>query len=354
VLALLGLSIGTIPFSFWSGQSFTFVTRTYVTLVFLFLVIIYCVRSARAVQVLFWGVLAAMLYLEIGLMLWGEGDRPKVTGTYDPNDIAFVMVCGFPLGAMWLLRGRGPGRYFAGLVSALAVVTVLLTRSRGGLVGLCMVMVLLLVRASSRQRLSAAVVIFICVVILGAFGSKEYWDRMATIWGGGDRPTTASSGYDASGVWGARWGVWQAALRLMLEHPVIGVGPGAFEVAEGQSHGGVGKWSSAHNAFLQIGVELGIPGLALFVFLLYRTVKNCRRVIRLARQQPGMATEAWLARSVELSLYGFLIVGFGLSQAYSSMLYFLIAISVALSRIASARVGAAGHKSVPGPAGVTA
>ena len=37
VLALFGLAIVTIPFSFWPGQSFTFVTRGYVTLVFLFL-----------------------------------------------------------------------------------------------------------------------------------------------------------------------------------------------------------------------------------------------------------------------------------------------------------------------------
>jgi O-antigen ligase len=337
VLALFGLSIVTIPFSFWPGQSFTFVTRGYVGLLFLFFVIIHRVRSARAVQSLFWGVLAAMVFLEIGLMLWGKGDRPQVTQTYDANDIAFVMVCGFPLGAMWFLRGRGPGRYIAGVISALAVVTVVLTRSRGGLVGLCIVMGFLFVKGSSRQRLATAVVVLACVLILGALGSKEYWDRMATIWEGGNRSPTVSDRYDASGVWGARWPVWQGALELILQHPVIGVGPGVFEVAEGLSHGGTGRWSAAHNAFLQIGAELGIPGLALFVFLLYRAVKNCRRVIRLARQRPELATEAWLAHSVELSLYGFIVVGFSLSQAYSSIPYALIAISVVLARLASAR-----------------
>src|SRR5215471_3448253 len=108
---------------------------------------------------------------------------------------------------------------------------------------------------------------------------------MATIWGGDDHSISSPGWYDASGVWGARWPVWQAALRLILEHPVIGVGAGVFEVAEGPSHGGSGKWSTVHNSFLQIGAELGIPGLALFVFLLYWAVKNCHRVIRLARQR---------------------------------------------------------------------
>ena len=354
VLALFGLSIVTIPFSFWPGQSLTFVTRGYLAVVFLFFVIIHRVRSARGVQMLFWGVLAAMVFLEISLMLWGSGDRPRVTGTYDSNDIALVMVCGFPLGAVWFLRGRGFARYIAGLISVFAVVTVLLTRSRGGLVGLCVVMGLLLVRVSSRQRLSATVVVLVCVLILGAFGSSEYWDRMATIWGGGDSRTTAPDGYDASGVWGARWPVWQAALQLMFAHPVIGVGPGVFEVAEGLSHGGAGKWSSAHNAFLQIGVELGVPGLALFVFLLYRALKNCRRVIRLARQRRELAMEAWLARSVELSVYGFIVAAFSLSQAYSSILYLLVAASVVLVRLASARSTGSGPRIDEQRAGDTA
>jgi O-antigen ligase len=334
VLALFGLAIVAIPFSVWQWGSFAFVTRGYITLVFLFLMIVHCVRSARAVQALFSGVLAAMVFLEISLMLWGTGDRPLVTATYDSNDIAFVMVCGFPVGAMWFLRGRGPGRYIAGLISALAVVTVLLTRSRGGLIGLCIVIGLLLVTAASRQRLGAVTVVLACVLLVGIFSSKGYWNRMATIWGGGERTATVSDEYDTSGIWGARWPIWQTALQLMLEHPLIGVGPGAFDVAEGRSHGGKGKWSTAHNAFLQIGAELGIPGLALFLFLLYRGVKNCRRVIRLARQRPELAKEAWLARSVELSLYGFIVVGFGLSQAYSSIPYLLVATSAVLTRLA--------------------
>jgi len=105
------------------------VTRGYVTLVFLFL----------------WSFIASGRLARFNALLecpgghgvprnqpdaLGKGDRPHVTGTYDSNDIAFVMVCGFPLGAIWFLRGRGFARYIAGLISALTVVAVLLTRSR--------------------------------------------------------------------------------------------------------------------------------------------------------------------------------------------------------------------------------
>src|SRR5262249_22575994 len=135
--------------------------------------------------------------------------------------------------------------------------------------------------------------------------------------------------YDAAGLWGARWGVWQTALRLMLENAVIGVGAGGYETAEGLSHGVRGKWSAAHNAFLQIGAELGLVGLGLFIFLVYRALKNCRL------PQHGPPDTGWLARSVELSLFGCIVVGFTLSQAYSNILYILIAISVVLARLAS-------------------
>jgi O-antigen ligase len=333
LLALLLLSILTVPFSYWPGRSFTFAARDFLLDVFLFLVIIHCVKSVRALQLLLSGVLAAMFVLEISLILWGRGDRPYVTATYDSNDLAFIMVCGFPIAATWLSRGHGPLRYVAGLVSALAVLTVVLTRSRGGLLGLGVVMALLLLTASPRHRLRTAVVVLTSVLVLGAFSSAAYRDRMATIWGGNDQPAGAPESYDATGVWGARWPVWRTALQLMLEHPVVGVGVGAYEVAEGYSHGGKGKWSAAHNAFLQIGAELGVLGLAFFIFFLYRGVRNCRRVIRLARQRPEMAAHAWLARSVELSLYGYIATALGLSQAYSSIPYVLVAMSIVLLRL---------------------
>ncbi|HVN32091.1 MAG TPA: O-antigen ligase family protein [Thermoanaerobaculaceae bacterium] len=347
VLALFGLSIATIPFSLWPSESLTFVTRSYASVVFLFLVFVYRVRSTRSVQIVLVGILAAMLFLEIALMLWGKGDRPQVTNTYDSNDIAFVMVCGLPIGVLWFLRGRGLGRYIAGFVAALAVLTVLHTRSRGGFVSLCIVMGILLVKAGRRRRLAVAAVALACILILSVFSSKGYWGRMATIWGGSGAATTSVSEYDASGIWGARWGLWIGALRLMLRQPVIGAGAGVGPVAEGLSHRGVGKWSTPHNSFLEIGVELGIPGLALFVFLLYRAVRNCRRVTRLSRARAGSDPEIWLAHAVEVSVYAYVIAGFSLSQAYSPIPYLLVAASVVLTRLASARARASDPRAAP-------
>ncbi len=165
-LALLGLSTATIPFSAWPGQSFSFVVDTFAKVIFLFLVIVYTARSVRAVKILTWAILGAMAFLELGLLSWGTGIRPQITNTYDSNDLSFVMVLGIPLAAMWGMRTRGLLRYAAALIFGLAVFTIVSTLSRGGFVGLCAIVVLLIVRMPRRQRLGAAMLVIGCVVLV--------------------------------------------------------------------------------------------------------------------------------------------------------------------------------------------
>jgi O-antigen ligase len=60
------------------------------------------------------------------------------------------------------------------------------------------------------------------------------------------------------------------ALELIAERPVIGVGSGGFRSAyeskaRGTQHPIV---DNPHNAFLQVGVELGLIGLAMLIALL--------------------------------------------------------------------------------------
>jgi len=113
----------------------------------------------------------------------------------------------------------------------------------------------------------------------------------------------------------------------MVTHPLLGVGAGMFHNAEE-------LWTAPHNSFLQVGAELGLVGLGIFGFLLYRGVKNCRTVIRLAHNDPRRVPYSSLAGGLEIALYGYVIAGFSLSHGYSYLLYFLLGMSVALRRLA--------------------
>ena len=71
----------------------------------------------------------------------------------------------------------------------------------------------------------------------------------------------------------------------MMANPLLGVGPGNFQTAEGtlsplaerQQYGVGVRWNAAHNSFVQIGAELGFPGLALFVAVIVSAFVALRR-----------------------------------------------------------------------------
>jgi O-antigen ligase len=331
-LGLLALAVMVTPFSVWPGGSFKHVIDVQAKLILFFLLLIHCVRSLREANRVMWGFFGAVLFNEVGSLFLGVEERVRVLAFYDKNDIAFVMVCAIPLTAFLFVKGRGVVKYLSGTITMLAAVTIVHTGSRGGFIGLILTAAILFIRTPSRRPLVRAVFLLVCIILFAIFTPESYWNRIATIWGGGEGED-ALSDYDKEGIVAARWTLWMTGVRLMLENPVFGVGSGLFMTAEGMSHGGKGGWMTAHNSFLQIGAELGLLGLALFIFLLTKAIKNCRMVIHRARDDAQIEQYLWLAHGLEISLYAFIIAGFSLSQGYSNLLYFLLGMSVVLKRL---------------------
>ena len=169
------------------------------------------------------------------------------------------------------------------------------------------------------------------VLIFALLAPASYWQRISTIWGG-EEPT--ADRYVAGGFQTARWEIWKNGLTLIASRPILGVGAGAFPIAEGSLHKG-GKWNAAHNSFIQIAAELGLPGLGVYLFLLYRGFTNCRKVIRATHRSGPLAGYYWTAQGIETSLCGYVVAGSALNQAYSDIFYFLLAMSMVLVRLTS-------------------
>ena len=130
----------------------------------------------------------------------------------------------------------------------------------------------------------------------------------------------------------------------MLDHPVFGVGPANFGVAEGtlspfaeRQQFGVGvRWNAPHNSFVQVGAELGVPGLVLFVGMIANAFVVLRRAGRGNGERGGPdQVPVQLAQALTASLIGYVVGAFFLSLAYAELLYTLIALAVGVQKLGS-------------------
>jgi O-antigen ligase len=187
-----------------------------------------------------------------------------------------------------------------------------------------------------RWRVSAFAVV---ALVFLAVASGEYWRQMATIGSDTDYNQTKESG---------RIQIWSRGIGYMLDNPLLGVGPNNFSTAEGtlspqatrQLFGGAGfRWNAAHNSFVQIGAELGIPGLLIFLALLVSAFAALIGSARQRRRNPAFRGRMLeLRQALTASLIGFVVGAFFLSLAYHEMLYTLIALAAGVAKISAAAV----------------
>ena len=119
--------------------------------------------------------------------------------------------------------------------------------------------------------------------------------------------------------------VWKRGVGYMLRRPVLGVGADNFYVAEGtlsergrqQQFGRGFKWSAAHNSFVQIGAELGIPGLVAFIAMLIVAFRTGLRSSARSHD-PDSLTQHALGQAFAATVIGYVVTAFNESYAADS------------------------------------
>jgi O-antigen ligase len=180
---------------------------------------------------------------------------------------------------VWAFRRRAsvPARVATALCAALMLATIVLTRSRGGAIGLVAMMAALAV-GNLRIRPAIAATTLAAVVVAVPLAPASFWDRMSSI---------ANAEKDPTGSRQARMDLAREAWNVFLDHPILGIGLGQF--VNYDPGGRREAWHVTHNAYLQVATELGVVGLAPFLFLLVsgaRAAREARRRV-LARVYPA-------------------------------------------------------------------
>jgi O-antigen ligase len=344
VIALLAWMALSATGSVWRGGSFELLLDNFVKTVLMYIVIVGSVRRVLDVERLAFTYLAsAALYAAVVIFRFdlGSGDDWRLGHLYyyDANDFATLAVSAIPVGMYFLHTGRGVmKRWFAACALAILALAFVYTGSRGGFIALVVMSGYVVLRYTGitlRWRLSAMALVAIVVL---ATASDRYWEQMSTILADADYNRTEETG---------RLQIWRRGIGYMLQYPVFGVGPASFQTAEGRlspqarrQQLGIGvRWNAAHNSLIQVGAELGIPGLLMFIAIIVSAFNALRLHGRRRRRFVGPQPRgAQLTHAITAALVGFLVGAFFLSLAYSEMLYVLVALAVGLNKVVAREV----------------
>lgn len=341
---LAGLAVIMVigaPFAIVRGQTFSFFTRDFLPSIVLLTAL--TAAAIRSEEDLRWlagvHVAGAVVFCAVVMTRFsvGGGGRLGSLAYYDANDLGMLLVMTFPLALYFLLRGRDLRvRVLSGIALLLFVATLVKTGSRGAFVGLCVVGGWVLVRYSAISVGRRVAALAAVIVLLGTWGSDDYWTRMESL-------LTPTEDYNWAGESeSGRMEVWQRGVGYMLDHPLVGVGARNFGAAEGYlSRGGqlnlLGaegfKWSAAHNSFVEIGAETGVIGLLLFLALLFQGFRIAGRSPPSSLAGEEREASRALRQGFRVSLVGYVVTGFFLSAAYDPILFALLGLLAGLAKL---------------------
>ncbi|HUQ93353.1 MAG TPA: O-antigen ligase family protein [Bryobacteraceae bacterium] len=218
-----------------------------------------------------------------------QGDGRYTAPGFDPNDLAVTLVLGIP--AAWYLSVRTSSfRWLNRMYIPCAIVAALLTASRGALVTLAVCLLFPLLsrpKASVRSVLSGIVLLLVSAGLVLTFWSGISIRRLSTI---GDQLNAR----DLNG----RMEIWQRGMDAFMEHPLVGVGGGAFGGAVGARRS---RELAAHNTMLGVAVEHGLVGLTLFMGVVFSLLRVAWRAPKSERKLWMVSLLAWIVAITTLS-----------------------------------------------------
>ncbi|HET7340906.1 MAG TPA: O-antigen ligase family protein [Methylomirabilota bacterium] len=253
------------------------------------------------------------------------GERLGV-GIYEANYLATILVLLVPLAFVFASQQRVPKRRWAWIGAGLVlIVMIYLTGSRGGFVGLVAAGVSFVYR---RRGFAAALAILLVLVASVLILPTELSTRaLATL--SGDTSQLPSE-LEASNR--AHVGLFWAALRMISDNPFVGVGPLNFKDLS-TAYTGLPEGNMAHNMFLEIAAEEGLPVFVLFLLLLGTTFRALGAAARLRGGAEANELAGW-AEGLRCGLTGYVIGGCFISAEYEKILWITVFLSIVVAELA--------------------
>lgn len=340
--ALLGWVLVTLPLSEWPGGSLQILVNLYLKSLIIFWLLSNTVNTLRRLRTVAWGLTLMAVPLAItGIRNFvSQPAAGRIAGydaplTGNPNDLALMLNLILPLTvALFLVSRGGAVRAFLGGLIALDVGAIVATFSRAGFLTLVVILVLYLWTQVRRRQWGWPVLVLLLTFAGIPLLPAGYLDRLGTV---------INIEADPTGSAQARWKDSGAALDFTLEHPLVGAGLGMNILALNELRGP--RWQPVHNVYLEYAMDLGWPGLGLFLFLFVSCIRGAAKVRATFARIPPMTELSALADAIRIALVAFAVAAFFYPVAYNFYFYYFAALAVAAGAVAASE----GASSLPHP-----
>lgn len=285
------------------------------------------IQSRKHIELFIWvAVLSIGFYgVKGGVFTLLTGGEHRVWGPpggfiEDNNELAVALVMIIPLiYYLRLVATRAAMRHALLAMMVLCAISAIGTQSRGALLAILAMAVVLWVRA--RHKLLAGVAFAVLAAGMFSFMPESWHERMSTI-----------QTYETESSASERLEAWKMSFNLANDRPI----GGGFNIYTPQTYAKYNPNSrlpqAAHSIYFSVLGEHGWVGLFLFLLLGVLSWRTASRIRRETKKLPQAAWAYQLAGMCQVALVGFAVGGAFLSLAYFDFAYNIIVVLVATRR----------------------
>jgi O-antigen ligase len=321
------LFLGVLVSAALNDSALFAITKYLVFIMFLPFVLV-TLRTERDVsRVLYTIVLGMTFIFPYALRQLGRYNADRLgVGLYEPNYLAanlvLIIPIAFAIASYQPTRGRKLCWIGAGLV---LVAELFLTASRGGFLGLLVAGMTFAYRRAGLKGAIGAFLLLMAAVLPTDLGARAL--------GGLTQGAEVPAGVEESNR--AHTALFWGGVRMMLDAPLLGVGPQRFKDYS-QAYSGLNVNYIAHNTYLELAAETGLPVLALYMLLIGTTLAMLNRVSRL--RIPGTRPLSAWAEGLFVGLTGFAVSAAFISAQYEKFFWLILFVAIVISRLALRRI----------------
>lgn len=259
------------------------------------------------------------------------GERGRIAWNFtfsNPNDLAIYCLIPLGLAAAVAVMERVKFWRLCGLVGvAVVLLSVMLTQSRGAMLGVAGSVAVLFLASKRRGR--DLILLGVLAGTAALFAPRGVWERLAGL--SNVSMEKGMAGVDQEGSAEHRWAIWQIAFYTIQQKPLMGVGLGMQPVFHREEalrrnyNIYVRGAKDTHSTYLRITAETGFPGLIIYMAIWGTLLAKLRGVRKKIRHHRPREAQALLF--IEVACYAYLIASLFGTYYMVSFTYLGIAIA---------------------------